>query len=350
MLSNDIYGDGLEKTALNARPLWEGVKGVFDHGLWQHLADSHVAGGLGKGGVGNAVGRTAKFLTGKPGQALAAYGWAGMIPGVNLPGSDLAFNISQPILGTAFAAPNVISSMRAGSEKGKKAIKADAEAGSQAAIGDFLTGLNANPGMVQQPNGYRQFMEGSGIDFKGADAYRKNQNGGDMGTWNKLQSIFGDSNEIIGHQARQQIQQQFNKTASIGEAAMNIGGKLMSGVGHAFKWGTPPLAAYGIYDAATRDKPHDEQAIQQEGYAATQAAIQKKMESLSGMERFALKMDPTLAAQKLEEIMPGSLAKWESRTGQKYQPGWIASTMNAWKTGGTPSYYTYDAGGSRHYI
>ena len=348
-----IYGAGLEKSALNAKTLWNGAKAVFDNGTW------HTMGRLADKGVHRAdwIGSTARgakpvtnFLSGQTGgvasKALMGYGLTAMVPGLDLPGNELAMNISTPILGAAFSAPNIISAMRAKSDNGKAAIKGDVTSGSQAAVSDFMSGLNANPGMVQNKGMYRKFMEGNGIRFDQADAYAKNSYKDPMGGFRKIQSLFSDSQQAIGHETRRQIQEQFNKQAAIGGAL----GKLGRGAMTAFKYGTPPLAAYGIYDAVSRDKAHDEQATQQEGYTATQAAIQKKMDGLSGTERFALKMDPTLAAQKMDDMMPGSIKRWEAQTGQKFQPGLIASTMNAWKKGGTPSFYEYDAGGARHYI
>ena len=351
--SYTIYGAGLEKSALNAKTLWNGAKAVFHNGTW------HTMGRLADKGVHRAdwVGSTARgakpvtnFLSGQTGgvasKALMGYGLTAMVPGLDLPGSELAMNISTPILGLGLSAPSIISAVRAKSDGGKAAIKGDVTSGSQAAVSDFMSGLNANPGMVQNKGMYRKFMEDNGIDFKGADAYANNSYKDPMGGFRKIQSLFSDSQQAIGHETRRQIQEQFNKQASIGSVLGKIGG----GLGKVFKYGTPPLAAYGIYDAVSRDKAHDEQATQQEGYAATQAAIQKKMDGLSGMERFALKIDPTLAAQKMDEVLPGSIKRWEAQTGNKFQPGLIASTMNAWKKGGTPSFYERDAAGGRHYV
>lgn len=346
----------MEKSALNARTLWNGAKSVFHNGTW------HTLGKLADKGVHRAdwVGATARgakpvtnFLSGEVGgklglasKGLMGYGLTAMVPGLDLPGNELAMNISTPILGAAFSAPSIISAARASSDKGKAAIKGDVTTGSRAAINDFMSGLNANPQIVQNKGMYRKFMEDNGIKFDQADAYAKNSYTDPMGKFKSIQNLFSDSQQNISHETRRQIQEQFNKQATISGAL----GKLGRGAMTAFKYGTPPLAAYGIYDATTRDKAHDEQLTQQEGYAATQAAIQKKMDGLSKMERFALKMDPTLAAQKMDELMPGSIKRWEAQTGNKFQPGLIASTMNAWKKGGTPSFYQYDAGGARHYI
>lgn len=353
ILSLAIYGADMEKAALNTQSLWNGAKAVFNNGTW-HSAGRLVDRGINRGDAIGSIARGVKpvtnFLSGQTGgvasKALMGYGLTAMVPGLDLPGNELAMNVSTPILGAAFSAPSLISAMRAKSDKGKAAIKGDVTAGSQAAVGDFMSGLNANPGIVQNKGTYRQFMEQNGIDFKGADAYAKNSYKDPMSGFRQIQSLFSDSQKVIGHETRRQIQEQFNKQAGIGSALGTIGG----GLGKVLKYGVPPLAAYGVYDAVTRDKAHDEQSTQQEGYAATQAAIQKKMDSLSGMERFALKIDPTLAAQKVDEIVPGSIKRWEGQTGQKFQPGMISSTMNAWKTGGKPSFYEYDAGGARHYI
>jgi hypothetical protein len=348
-----IYGNAeLEKSALNAKTLWNGAKAVFHNGVWTQVgkvADKRIASGKGRA-LARGTKTTADFLSGQTGglasKALMGYGFTSMIPGLDLPGNEFAMNVTTPILGAAFAAPSVISAMRAKSDSGKAAIKDDVTAGSQAAVGDFMSGLNANPGMVQNKGMYRKFMEDNGIRFDQADAYAKNSYKDPMGMFKSVQNLLSDSQKNIGHETRRQIQEQFNKQATLGSVA----GRIMGGVGKVFKYGTPPLAAYGVYDAVTRDKAHDEQSTQQEGYAATQAAIQKKMDGLSGMERFALKLDPTLAAQKLDAMLPGSIKRWEAQTGNKFQPGLIASTMNAWKSGGTPSFYETDAGGARHYI
>jgi hypothetical protein len=347
-----IYGAGMEKSALNAKTLWNGAKAVFHNGVWQQVgkaADKRIASGAG-GALARGTKTTADFLSGQTGgvasKALMGYGLTAMVPGLDLPGNELAMNVTAPILGAAFSAPSLITAARAKSDAGKAAIEGDVTAGSQAAVGDFMSGLNANPGIVQNKGMYRKFMEDNGIDFKGADAYAKNTYAGAMGGLRKMQNLFSDSQQVIGHETRRQIQEQFNKQAALG----NVLGKIGGGIGKTFKYGTPPLAAYGIYDAVSRGKAHDEQSTQQEGYAATQAAIQKKMDGLSDMERFALKIDPTLAAQKMDEVMPGSIKRWEGQTGQKFQPGLIASTMNAWKSGGTPSFYERDAGGGRHYV
>jgi hypothetical protein len=348
-----IYGNaGLEKSALNAKTLWNGAKAVFHNGAWREvgkIADKRIASGKG-GVISKGVKPVADFLSGQTGglasAALAGYGLTAAVPGLDLPGNEFAMNVTTPILGLGMATPSILSAMRAKSDKGKAAIEGDVTAGSQAAVGDFMSGLNANPGMVQGKGNYRKFMEDNGIKFDQADAYAKNSYKDPMGMFKSVQNLLSDSQKNIGHETRRQIQNQLNKQAAIGGVLGKVGG----GIGKVFKYGTPSLTAYGIYNAASRDKAHDEQAIQQEGYAATQVAIQKKMDSMSKMERFALKLDPTLAAQKMDDLVPGSIKRWEAQTGNTFQPGLIASTMNAWKKGGTPSFYETDAGGARHYV
>lgn len=351
----------MEKSAVNLSTLWNATKSVFHNGAWKTLANSmehSIANGKDTA-VRRGLKSTADLLGGHTqgygvgglaSKGLAAYGMANMIPGLDLPGGDLAMGISAPVLGAAFAAPNIISSIRANSASGRKAIADDAQIGSQAAVNHFMTGLDADPSMAQEQGGYRRFMEGNGIDFSGADAYRHNRYTKPMSSWEKMQSLVGDSQKAIDNGTRLDIQNQFNKSAGVGSLVMSAGSKIGSGVGKAFKYGIPALATYGVYDAATREKPHDEQAAQQEGYNATQASIEKKMDGLGSWERFALKLDPTIAASKLDEAIPGSIKRWENSTGRQFQPGLISSTMNAWKTGGTPSFYEYDAGGNRHYI
>jgi hypothetical protein len=43
------------------------------------------------------------------------------------------------------------------------------------------------------------------------------------------------------------------------------------------------------------------------------------------------------------------LKAWEAQNG-KVQPGMIASTVEAFRTGGTPKYFSTDAGGNRNYV
>jgi hypothetical protein len=341
--------------------LWNTAKSVFRNGTWKTVSNSMenaIASGKDTA-LRRGVKSTADLLGGHTtgygvgglaSKGLAAYGMANMIPGLDLPGGDLAMNVSMPILGAAFSAPHVISSMRANSAAGRKAIADDVNIGSQTAINHFMTGLDADPSMVQEQGGYRRFMEGNGIDFSGADSYRQNKYTNPLSKWERLQSFMGDSQKAIDNGSRRMVQDQFNKSAGIGSIASAVGSKLVGAGSKAFKYGVPAMATYGVYDAVTRDKPHDEQAAQQEGYNATQAAIEKKMDGMGNWERFALKMDPTLAASKLEETSPGSIERWENSTGKQFQPGLISSTVNAWKTGGTPSFYEYDAGGNRHYI
>jgi hypothetical protein len=278
----------MEKSALNAKTLWNGAKAVFNNGTW-HTVGRVADKGLNRADWIGSAARGAKpvtnFLSGEAGgklglasKGLMGYGLTAMVPGLDLPGNELAMNISTPILGAAFSAPSLISAVRAKSQSGKAAIKGDVTAGSQAAVNDFMSGLNANPGIVQNKGTYRKFMEDNGIKFDQADAYAKNSYRDDMNPFRKVQSLFSDSQQVIGHETRRQIQEQFNKQATVGKVLGKIGG----GIGKVFKYGVPPLAAYGVYDAVTRDKAHDEQSTQQEGYAATQAAIQKKMDNLSG--------------------------------------------------------------------
>jgi hypothetical protein len=98
------------------------------------------------------------------------------------------------------------------------------------------------------------------------------------------------------------------------------------------------------------DKPYDTQAARERGYAGAQAAISQRLGNLSWMERLGLRLDPTLAVGKLEENLPGTIGAWENNTGNQFRPGWLSSTINTWKKGGNPKYYTYDAAGQRHYI
>jgi len=60
-------------------------------------------------------------------------------------------------------------------------------------------------------------------------------------------------------------------------------------------------------------------------------------------------MDPTLAVGFLEKEMPGSIAKWEQATGQRYNPGFLAALHDK-ATGPTKGkMYEFDAQGEKRF-
>jgi hypothetical protein len=270
--------------------------------------------------------------------------------GVELPGAGIANAVTTPGIAAAFAAPGMIRAARMTGKGNQAALTADAKLGGRNAADDFLSALDANPGIASAPGGYRKFMQDNGIDFNKADAYVKNKFQAPMGTWDKLKGVFNeDPNHVSTTKARNAIQGEFNKRAAVPASALGRAWGLgKSVVGNTFKWGVPAMATAGI-GSALLGKPYDAESIKQEGYAAAQGKIQQGLDGMSKMERIAAWADPTLVASKLDQKMPGTIGAWEQRTGRKFQKGMLSSVMDSWKSGGTPSYYTTDAGGNFHY-
>ena len=332
--------------------LWKGVKSLYNNGVWGTASKLAERGVAQKGAVGSLARGTksvADHMNGPIGTGLGLYGMAGMtapLTGIDLPGSSLAMNVGMPGIGAAYTAGSLINTARLGSKKNQLAIRRDAEEGARSAGADFISGVDMDPGVTQGAGQYRKFMTDHGVDFKGADTYRDNAYARPMGKWKMLQSAFENPQDIVNHRVRSAIQDQLSKHAGIG----SVLGKVWNGAGHVMKPLMVGGAAVGLGDAILSDKPYDAEAVQAEGRSGAQAGIQKRLDAMTPMERFGARLDPSLAAQAAEKRIPGSIAAWEKQTGQKFQPGLIASTMEAWRTGGKPKFYSTDAAGNRRYI
>ena len=329
----------------------KGIKSMWNGGAWKTLS-SAANKGVNQTGMLGRLSRFAKpianSMAGRVGGALGAYGIIGGVAnsalGTNLPGTTLAANIGTPILGAMQTAGNLITGARAGSEKGRAAIKTDLEAGAQRAAQDYISGLHIDPNITNDADSYRNFSEQIGRGMQGADTYTNNGYKPLTG-FSKLQSLFGNPNELIQNQVRDQVQQQLPgmmKGAGIGSLA-----------GSAMRHGFTALgiggAALGLAGSVFGKKTHDTAAIQDEGYAAAQAAIQNRLKGMSRWERMAARWDPSLAGNAIAEKFPNAMKDWESQYGP-FQRGALASTVHNFKTGEGSKFYSTDAGGNKNFI
>lgn len=336
------------KSATAARALWSGAKRLFSKGVWERIGEAtgkRIA-NTGGGVVSKGLHGTSKFMQSTPGRVLQGYGLLGLAEPVlpfELPGSQLAMNVAMPGWGALYSAPGAITSLRMAGSNNRQRVKDDVMEGGRMAMDDFMSAVNANPSVLYNRGGYRKFMSDY-ADLSGSDPYLNNEYATPkMNRWRQLQSIFTDPQAMIDDVVRNETQKALNQHVFKKESGWLGNGMKALGV-------VSGLAGVGsIAHAAFKDKPYDEASAQREGYNAAQAAIQHKLNSLNGLERFALRMDPTFAAYKLDQIVPGTIKRWERQTGSKFTPGWLSRTNEAWRSGGKPSYYQYDAEGNRHY-
>jgi hypothetical protein len=355
---------GLEKTAFWGG-LGRGISRLARGGVWKNIKGRTRLGMRNRNLAGEVVPLwmkglhgTSKVMTSTPGRMAGYYGLAGMasplLGGPELPGSSLLMNASMPGIGAMFAAPNLITAARMKSQGNQDKLKADLQQGAQAAAGDLMTSIDMDPQVAWRPGYYQQFMNQNGANVGAAQDYLSGKHK-PMGAWHSAGALFENPQELINNKIDLTIQDMLRrgtlgKSASMQKSAMGLVRGAFKGIKAVAPYAFPTMGAGMIGHSILRDKPYEVEAVQQRGYAGAQAAIQKRLSNLSGIERFALRLDPTLAARQMNEQFPGAIAAWEKNTGSKYQPGWISKTMDAWKTGGTPSYYTYDAAGERHYI
>lgn len=346
-------GGGMEKAAVSpavaglGRSLWNGAKHVATNGFWKSVgqaANRNIArtgGNFATKGLSGA----SKVMGGTTGKVLSAYGLTSMVEPLlpfELPGSQLAMNVAMPGWGALFSAPGVITSSRMASQKNQDRLKDDVTEGGRLAMDDFLSAVNANPAVAHRKGEYRKFMD-QYRNMSGSDAYMNNKySGPGMNRWRQLQAIFSDPQLLIDDVVRRNAQQAYNSGINKQAGWVGTGMQALAGLS--------ALAGVGMTGhALLKDKPYDAESAQTEGYHAAQAAIQHKLNNLGAMERFAVRMDPTFAAYKVNQFMPGTIARWEQQTGSKFRPGWLSATNEAWRSGGKPSYYQYDAAGERHY-
>lgn len=341
----------LEKqaAATAGRLALQGVKSLWNKGAWKTLGKM-TAKSMNRGGnvgrVSKAINPVANVMSGRVGNALGLYGLAGFggqALGYDLPGSSLAFNLSMPILGAMNTTANLIRANRAGSEEGKAAIKKDIEAGADRAMQDFISGIHIDPNVAQDADAYRKFVGQVGGDVGLADAYTA-QKFKPMTGFNKLRTVLDNPQELIKNEMRMQIQNQLPsimKQAGIGAIGKVLGSGL-KGLGIT-------AATAGLGSAIFGNKSHNTDAAQREGYAAAQAAIQNRLRSMSGMERMATKLDPSLAADAIRKKFPEAFKAWEAKHGP-LQRGIIGSTINAFTNPGAAKFYSTDMAGDKNFI
>lgn len=360
----------LVKSANKAGLLKTVGSGIYDlvhRGLWGRASDltAKSTGWFGKGLhrasnlFYNPVTRQRTGLN----NALTYYGLAGMaepLTGISLPGSNAAFMATAPGAAGLFMVPNLVTTARASTAHNQGRLKSDVLKGGDQAKLDFITATQADPSSVRGVSGYENFMRNQGYDFGMADRYAKGAYNA-PGWLSTISGVFNNPQQVINDRTDKHIMQYLGKQASIGRVAWPVLGKLwgglkygtgktMQGVSKGLPWVTP-VAAVGLTGYyALRDKPYSEGDAAERGYAAAQNQIRDKLGNLNFMERMALKMDPTLAVQKLEETMPGSIKQWEGQMGAAYRPGWLSRAYQGWNTGGGGKYYTYDVTGGRRYI
>ena len=130
---------------------------------------------------------------------------------------------------------------------------------------------------------------------------------------------------------------------------INVFGAIGKGLGTAMTGLTVGGATLGLGNAIFGKKPHNAEDAQNEGYAAAQAAIQNRLKNMTGFERMAVKMDPTLAVSGIQKKFPEAFKAWEAKHGP-LQRGMIASTVNAFQNPGPAKFYSTDAGGNKNFI
>jgi hypothetical protein len=338
----------LEKNAGSVgRLLGAGVKSLWHNGAWNTLGHAATK-GIARGG---AVGQAAKMalpvantMGGTAGKALGWYGVAGLASpalGVDLPGSSLAMNLGMPIIGAMHSGANLINASRAGSAQGQAAIQKDVETGAGRAAQDFISGLHIDPRVANDPEAYRSFSEQIGRGMRSADTYAR---GGykPMGGFSQLQHIFEGSDDLIKNRVRMKIQGQL--------PALMKGAGIGSIIGNTMKGLSVAGATAGLGSAILSKKPHDAEAMQNEGYSAAQAAIQNRLKNMSSVERMATRWDPTFAADAIAKKFPGVMKSWESQYGP-LQRGGLSSLVNNFQNGGTGAkFYSTDAAGTRNFI
>lgn len=339
---------------------------------------------------------------------MMAYGAAGMVGDVtgayDLPGSTLAFNIGMPGIGLAAAVPAAIRSARLAGGGQNEAIANDARAGARQAGVDWIDASQDDGRTAYDPVAYQKYLQGYGMDTSQADRYLNGNPVPQRNWWQRLGDSVTDPTQAMMPEVQRQIYDQMRKGASMEKvawaAAMKAAWKgsravIPAALSPTYKAGpsaglwrsgrnairagvdtttsgrfinrqldkvpggafnaltTVPFVGYGVIDgirALGEDQSYDSDAVQQEGYAAAQAAIRERMAKMSPWERQMVQFDPSLAVQGLENKMPGSIAGWEQQRGQAYQPGILSGVRQAWSGRGTPEFYSYDGAGNANYL
>jgi hypothetical protein len=386
-------------------------RSLLNKGVWGTAAragDNLGARGGRIGSFGKGLGATSRGI-GRASPWLLGYGLTGMYGDMSgkfdLPGSNLAFNISTPVIGAALSAGPLIQSMRLSGGKYDDRIKQDAQQGARQAGTDWITATQRNGQAAYDPAAYQKLLQESNLDTSAADRYLNREPVRRPNWWRQLGNAFENPMGNVMPEVQQGIYDQLYKGASaemekaawakalkLGQRAFarsrSAGGGLGSsgwralGTARAaappFKWlrahpnfgkysnigvntAFVGLGGYGAYDALTSDKPYDEQAVMQEGYDGAQAGIRKGMTGMTPFERSMARLDPSLAVMRMDGQLPGAITNWERQNGQAYQPGFMGSlsqigkaiggsVSGAWNNRGTPGFYSYDSAGNTNYL
>ena len=387
-------------------------KSLLSKGFWRTAARggeklsqsgnrfAHLGGGIQTGA--NAMRKASPFLTG--------YGIAGMAAspfGYDLPGSSLAFNLGAPGWGALTVAPNAIRSARLATGGYNDAIKQDAQRGAQQAGTDWITATQSDGRNAYDTNTYRQVLP----EYLGGTPVQR------PSWWHRLGNAFENPTGNVMPEVQQGIYDQLHKGAAMEKEAMaaakaawklsraigsnaarghglasgpmgaqfgNFGRSALSAGKAGWQAGTPSmflrahpnvgkwggralttgfvgLSAVDGYDAVTSDKPYDEQQVMQEGYDGGLSGIRQGLDGMTPFQRRMVQFDPSLAVQRMDGQLPGTIANWEQQNGQAYQPGVLGTlsqfgqtvggaVSGAWNGRGTPGFYSYDGAGNTHYL
>lgn len=356
----------LEKVAA-APTVLRGAHNLMRNGFWRTASRKYGPEATGwRGGLGRASRLFHNPNAGKMGddgllrgkttllsKGLIGYGIGGTgaeMMGYDVPGSMLALNAVWPGVGALFSAPPAISSARLMLPGNKAKVMEDAKTGAREAVGDMMSLAQSDPRYASHADLYRQFMSQYSPESSQLSSQYSTGAVKPLGRWGTISSAFSDPQKIVNDRLDRRVPGLLDKVASHEKSAMTALRAFGRGAGHVLPW-LPPVAGLGMLGhAALREKPYDAAQAQQRGYAGTQAAMQEKLKNLNGIERMALRLDPSLIGQQAEKFLPGTIAQWEQRSGQKHQPGFISNVVDNWSKGGNSSYYEYDAEGKRHYL
>lgn len=349
---------GLEKSAWSPVPLLRKAHGLVRDGVWKTVAQKSKPQGLAhrlSTKFYNPVTDKSTLLS----KGLTGYGFAGIggeLTGkYDLPGSNLALNTTMPGIGSLITAAPLISTMRAASPRNQARIMEDSMTGAREAAGDLLSLSRQDHRFATQPGALQEYIRQSNPEI--ADMIKRYRGGQytPMSGWDTTKSIFQDSQGLINDRMDSRIFSMLNKSgaykeAVIGGALRTAGGVVGKVFGNVLPWAFGTAAVGGVAHAALRDKPYDEMQAMTRGYAGAQAKMQNELEGLTRMQRFALRMDPTLMQSHIEKQLPGTIAQWERNNGQKMGKGWLANIKDNWDKPSETNFYTYDMNNQKHYL
>lgn len=335
--------------------LLKGLHNMVRHGVWKTVAKNTAETSL-PGRVSRLFFNPAAGEAGKStllAKGLAGYGFAGMaepLTGVDLPGSDLAFNTTMPVLGALFAAPGMITTGRMMSRENQNKLKEDAMSGARTAAGDLITLTQMDPRFATEKGRYSQYLRQYQPELMDmADNYRTGSYKAPTG-WHTARMAVNDPQSLINNRVDRHMFDYLRGGMTKSQSLRKQANAFTKGFGHVFPWLFPTAAVGMIGHAALADKPYDVEQATARGYAGAQVKLQEELDKMNTLQRFGVSMDPSLLARKLDEKLPGTLNQWQQSTGQAFRPGWIARIADRWNKGGETKFYEYDAAGRRHYI